>query len=199
MAAAAKLVNPNAEIVAKSQSLLVNVSAGRGLASVLKSNLGPRGTLKMLVGGAGQIKLTKDGAVLLKEMQIMRPTAPQFFDQERIGSHTLAGRSLRRHPTATMIARTATAQDEIGLATVHGELRLEGVLRLSDAHVDDVAAGRPGTLTRFPTMGRHPGKPHLAWFGGFSSKGVLTAPTYARRFLDHLLDGHALPEEVDTL
>jgi hypothetical protein len=35
----------------------------------------------------------------------------------------------------------ATAQDEIGLATVHGELRLEGVLRLSDAHVDDVAAG----------------------------------------------------------
>jgi T-complex protein 1 subunit zeta len=32
----------------------------------------------MLVGGAGQIKLTKDGAVLLKEMQIMRPTAPQF-------------------------------------------------------------------------------------------------------------------------
>ena len=78
MAAAAKLVNPNAEIVAKSQSLLVNVSAGRGLASVLKSNLGPRGTLKMLVGGAGQIKLTKDGAVLLKEMQIMRPTAPQF-------------------------------------------------------------------------------------------------------------------------
>ncbi len=46
---------------------------------------GPRGTLKMLVGGAGQIKLTKDGRVLLHEMQI-------------------------QHPTAMMIARSATAQ-----------------------------------------------------------------------------------------
>lgn len=50
--------------------------------------LGPRGTLKMLVGGAGQIKLTKDGNVLLHEMQI-------------------------QHPTAALIARAATAQDDI--------------------------------------------------------------------------------------
>lgn len=42
----------------------------------------------MLVGGAGQIKLTKDGNVLLHEMQI-------------------------QHPTASMIARAATAQDDI--------------------------------------------------------------------------------------
>lgn len=42
----------------------------------------------MLVGGAGQIKLTKDGQILLKEMQI-------------------------QHPTACMIARTATAQDDV--------------------------------------------------------------------------------------
>jgi len=54
---------------------------------VLKSNLGPSGTIKMLVDGAGSIKLTKDGAVLLKEMPI-------------------------QNPTAVMIARAATAQDE---------------------------------------------------------------------------------------
>lgn len=41
------------EIVATSQCLQVNVAAARGLQGVLKSNLGPRGTLKMLVGGAG--------------------------------------------------------------------------------------------------------------------------------------------------
>jgi T-complex protein 1 subunit zeta len=40
------------------------------------------------VGGAGQLKLTKDGLTLLKEMQI-------------------------QHPTAALIARTATAQDDI--------------------------------------------------------------------------------------
>jgi T-complex protein 1 subunit zeta len=50
--------------------------------------LGPRGTLKMLVGGAGQIKVTKDGNVLLHEMQI-------------------------QHPTASMVARAATAQDDM--------------------------------------------------------------------------------------
>jgi chaperonin GroEL (HSP60 family) len=31
---------------------------------------GPRGTIKMLVDGSGQIKMTKDGKVLLSEMQI---------------------------------------------------------------------------------------------------------------------------------
>jgi len=58
------------------------------LQTILKSNLGPKGTIKMLVGGAGQIKLTKDGYVLLSEMQI-------------------------QHPTAGMIARAASAQDDI--------------------------------------------------------------------------------------
>lgn len=81
-------LSPNAEIVSKAAALAVNVAAAVGLQNVLKTNLGPRGTLKMLVGGAGQIKLTKDGNVLLHEMQI-------------------------QHPTATMIARTATAQDDV--------------------------------------------------------------------------------------
>lgn len=85
----------DAEVVASSQCLLLNVAAARGLQSVLKSNLGPRGTLKMLVGGAGQIKITKDGKVLLHEMQI-------------------------QHPTAMMIARAATAMDdEVGGMSLH--------------------------------------------------------------------------------
>ena len=42
---------------------------------MLKTNLGPKGTMKMLVGGAGDIKITKDGNVLLHEMQIQHPTA----------------------------------------------------------------------------------------------------------------------------
>lgn len=78
-------LSPNAEIVSSGAALAVNIAASTGLQNVLKSNLGPRGTLKMLVGGAGQIKLTKDGNVLLHEMQI-------------------------QHPTAALIARTATAQ-----------------------------------------------------------------------------------------
>ena len=84
---AVELINPNAEHVSKAQALLINMAAAKGLQAVLKTNLGPKGTLKMLVGGAGQIKLTKDGNTLLHEMQI-------------------------QHPTATLIARAATATDD---------------------------------------------------------------------------------------
>ncbi|KAJ2992122.1 hypothetical protein NUW58_g2279 [Xylaria curta] len=85
---AAELLNPKAESRRRGEALQVNISAGEGLRNVLKSNLGPLGTIKMLVDGAGQIKLTKDGNVLLREMQIT-------------------------NPTAVMIGRAATAQDDI--------------------------------------------------------------------------------------
>ena len=58
-------LNPKAEVLKKVQALAMNINAAMGLQEVMKSNLGPKGTLKMLVGGAGQIKLTKDGNVLL--------------------------------------------------------------------------------------------------------------------------------------
>jgi T-complex protein 1 subunit zeta len=84
---AIQAVNPRAMVMRKKQALMVNVNAAKSLQDVLHSNLGPKGTLKMLVGGAGQIKITKDGRTLLSEMQI-------------------------QHPTACMIGRTATAQDD---------------------------------------------------------------------------------------
>jgi T-complex protein 1 subunit zeta len=60
-----QFLNPKAEVLKKVQALAMNINAAIGLQEVMKSNLGPKGTLKMLVGGAGQIKLTKDGNVLL--------------------------------------------------------------------------------------------------------------------------------------
>ncbi|XP_038664598.1 T-complex protein 1 subunit zeta-like [Scyliorhinus canicula] len=56
-------------------ALSINVSAARALQELLKTNLGPKGTMKMLVSGAGDIKLTKDGGVLLREMHLQHPTA----------------------------------------------------------------------------------------------------------------------------
>lgn len=83
-----RALNPNAEVMNKQAALFMNINAAKGLQDVMKSNLGPKGTIKMLVGGAGDVKLTKDGNVLLREMQI-------------------------QNPTAVMIARTAVAQDDI--------------------------------------------------------------------------------------
>lgn len=81
-------LNPGGMQVRKVTALQINIGAARGLQDVLKTNLGPRGTMKMLVSGAGLIKITKDGNTLLGEMQI-------------------------QHPTASLIARAATATDEI--------------------------------------------------------------------------------------
>eukprot|EP00294_Goniomonas_avonlea_P001159 CAMPEP_0114552894 /NCGR_PEP_ID=MMETSP0114-20121206/7365_1 /TAXON_ID=31324 /ORGANISM="Goniomonas sp, Strain m" /LENGTH=535 /DNA_ID=CAMNT_0001737795 /DNA_START=27 /DNA_END=1634 /DNA_ORIENTATION=+ len=83
-----KLLNQDAELARRGVAVAMNVNAAKGLMEVLKTNLGPKGTLKMLVSGSGDIKITKDGNTLLHEMQI-------------------------QNPTAAMIARTATAQDDI--------------------------------------------------------------------------------------
>lgn len=83
-----QLLNPKAENIRREQALQVNINAATGLQDVLRSNLGPKGTIKMLVDGSGNLKLTKDGRVLLTEMHVT-------------------------NPTASMIAKAATAQDDI--------------------------------------------------------------------------------------
>eukprot|EP00928_Gymnodinium_smaydae_P046489 TRINITY_DN3097_c0_g1_i1.p1 TRINITY_DN3097_c0_g1~~TRINITY_DN3097_c0_g1_i1.p1 ORF type:complete len:535 (-),score=134.15 TRINITY_DN3097_c0_g1_i1:111-1715(-) len=107
------VVNSKADVLKASQALAVNLNAAKGLQEVMKSNLGPRGTLKMLVGGAGQIKITKDGSVLLGEMQI-------------------------QHPTACMIARAASAQDDItGDGTSSAVLFIGELMKLSEQYLGD--------------------------------------------------------------
>lgn len=108
-----QMVNANADIIRKAQALGVNINAAKGLQEVLKTNLGPKGTIKMLVGGAGQVKLTKDGAVLLHEMQI-------------------------QHPTAAMIGRAATAQDDmVGDGTTTNVLFIGELMRQAERYIGD--------------------------------------------------------------
>ncbi|KAK7267934.1 hypothetical protein RIF29_20615 [Crotalaria pallida] len=108
-----RTLNPNAEVLNKSAALHMNINAAKGLQDVLKSNLGPKGTIKMLVGGAGDIKLTKDGNTLLKEMQI-------------------------QNPTAIMIARTAVAQDDIsGDGTTSTVIFIGELMKQSERCIDE--------------------------------------------------------------
>lgn len=110
---ATSLLNPNAESVRRGEALRVNIAAGEGLQDVLKSNLGPSGTLKMLVDGAGQITLTKDGQKLLREMTI-------------------------QNPTAVMIARAATALDDIaGDGTTSVVLLVGELLKQAKRYIEE--------------------------------------------------------------
>jgi len=108
---AAQLLNPGAEVSRRGLALHTTISAAKGLQDVLRTNLGPKGTIKMLVSGAGDIKLTKDGKVLLDEMQI-------------------------KNPTASLIARTATAQDDIcGDGTTSTVLLIGELLKQSERYL----------------------------------------------------------------
>lgn len=110
---AISVLNPKAEFARASQALAINISAAKGLQEILKSNLGPKGTMKMLVSGSGDIKITKDGNVLLHEMQI-------------------------QHPTASLIARTATAQDDVtGDGTSSSVLIIAEMLKQAMNYIDE--------------------------------------------------------------
>lgn len=66
-----------------------------------------------LVSGSGDIKITKDGNVLLHEMQI-------------------------QHPTASLIARTATAQDDVtGDGTTSSVLIIAEMLKQAMTYIDE--------------------------------------------------------------
>jgi len=47
--AAISLLNPKAEFARAAQALAVNISAAKGIQDVMKTNLGPKGTMKMYV------------------------------------------------------------------------------------------------------------------------------------------------------
>ncbi|XP_058451731.1 T-complex protein 1 subunit zeta [Malaya genurostris] len=111
--ASISLLNPKAEFARAAQALAVNIGAAKGIQDVMKTNLGPKGTMKMLVSGAGDIKITKDGNVLLHEMQI-------------------------QHPTASLIARASTAQDDMtGDGTTSTVLIIGELLKQADLYIAD--------------------------------------------------------------
>uniref|UniRef100_A0A8C6QTM9 Chaperonin containing TCP1 subunit 6B n=1 Tax=Nannospalax galili TaxID=1026970 RepID=A0A8C6QTM9_NANGA len=111
--AAVKLANPGAEVTRSQAALAVNISAARGLQDVLRTSLGPKGALKMLVSGTGDIKLTKDGNILLHEMQI-------------------------QHPTVSVIAKVAASQDHItGDGTTSNVLIIGELLKQANLYISE--------------------------------------------------------------
>ncbi|PWN26950.1 T-complex protein 1 zeta subunit [Jaminaea rosea] len=110
---AIELLNPRAESVRRTQALQVNTAGAVGLAQVVSANLGPRGSLKLLVDGSGNLKMTKDGKVLLTEMQI-------------------------QNPTAAMVARTAVAQDDqCGDGTTSVVLLVGELLKQAERYIQE--------------------------------------------------------------
>jgi len=104
-------------------ALRMNIMAGRIVAEIIKTTLGPRGMDKMLVEYSGDVMITNDGATILNKIDIS-------------------------HPAAKMIVEVARTQDqEIGDGTttavvLAGELlkKAESLLD-QDVHVTSIISG----------------------------------------------------------
>jgi thermosome len=57
-----------------------NITAAKLIAEIVKTSLGPRGMDKMLVDTLGDVTITNDGAIILKEMDVQHPAAKMMVE-----------------------------------------------------------------------------------------------------------------------
>lgn len=74
---------------------------------------------------------------------------------------------------------------------------LRNMLRTPWTVLHHMAAIRPAMRDRTPVMGSHPVCKNIFLMNGMGTKGASLAPFYAGVLLDHIMQGTALPKEVD--
>nr|AAP88262.1 CCT delta subunit [Tetrahymena pyriformis] len=57
-----------------------NIQAAKAVADVIRTSLGPRGMDKMIQDAKGQVLITNDGATILKQMDVIHPTAKMLVE-----------------------------------------------------------------------------------------------------------------------
>lgn len=58
----------------------LNISAAKAIADVIRTSLGPKGMDKMIQNGKGEVLITNDGATILKQMDVIHPTAKMLVE-----------------------------------------------------------------------------------------------------------------------
>lgn len=149
-------------------------------------------------------------AVAEREAFLFLPLRPCKGDILRIEtSDPLPPCSLHRNgiyllPTGTNTARVGGVFhrqfDSVEPSAEDAERLRDGLAAILPLRYEVVAheAGiRPSTTHIRPIAGMLPDQPRLGLFNSLSSKGVLFAPYVARLFSEHLLEGRALPSDID--
>jgi T-complex protein 1 subunit gamma len=65
------------------QAQLANIQAAKAVANIIRTTLGPRSMLKMLLDPMGSIVLTNDGHCILREVDVSHPTAKSMIELSR--------------------------------------------------------------------------------------------------------------------
>lgn len=62
---------------------MANIAAARAVADIIRTTLGPRSMLKMLLDPMGNIVITNDGNCILREVDVSHPTAKSMIELSR--------------------------------------------------------------------------------------------------------------------
>lgn len=63
---------------------LGNITAGKAVASLVRTALGPKAMLKMLLSASGGIVITNDGNAILREIDVAHPAAKSLIELSRV-------------------------------------------------------------------------------------------------------------------
>ena len=57
-----------------------NIIAAKAVSDVVRTSLGPRGMDKMIQNSKGKVLITNDGATILKQIEVVHPTAKMLVE-----------------------------------------------------------------------------------------------------------------------
>lgn len=57
-----------------------NIVAAKAVSDVVRTSLGPRGMDKMIQNSKGKVLITNDGATILKQIEVVHPTAKMLVE-----------------------------------------------------------------------------------------------------------------------
>jgi T-complex protein 1 subunit gamma len=77
------VLNTNTKRETGRRAQLANVAAGKAVADIVRSTLGPRAMLKMMLDPMGGIVITNDGNAILREIDVSHPAAKSMLELAR--------------------------------------------------------------------------------------------------------------------
>jgi T-complex protein 1 subunit gamma len=129
------VLNVEAERESGRKAQLSNIEAGKAVASIVRSTLGPKAMLKMMLDPIGGICMTNDGNAILREIDVVHPAAKSMIElsraqDEEVGDGTtsviiLAGEMLKVstdffqkeiHPSVVVTGYYKALEDAINYA-----------------------------------------------------------------------------------
>eukprot|EP00894_Picocystis_sp_ML_P000015 jgi/Pico_ML_1/50532/g1722.t1 len=132
MAAPMMVLQANTKRDSGRKAQISNIAAAKAVSDIIRTTLGPRSMLKMLLDAQGGIVLTNDGNAILREIDVVHPAAKSMIDlsrtqDEEVGDGTtsviiLAGELLRSaepllegkmHPTVIVRGYVKALEDAL--------------------------------------------------------------------------------------